>query len=201
MAILKPTQQKIYSFIRDFIEAQDYSPTISEIAAGVGLKSKGVVHRHLQQIIQADLLTLIPNQRRNIRLTETANHHDYSIPLLGKIAAGRPLEAIQSDATINMVDMFIGKNRYALKVVGDSMINDGIFDDDIVICEKTNVAMNGDIVVALIDQQEVTLKRLHQNPEGTITLIPANARLSPMVYQADRVTIQGKFIGLLRLGA
>lgn len=126
-----------------------------------------------------------------------ANH--CTLPLLGKIAAGRPIEAIPNEQELDLTTVFSGNRLYALHVQGDSMIDEGILDGDKVVCEQASVANNGDIVVALIDQENATLKKLQRNNDGTITLIPANASMTPMTYAAERVQIQGKLLGVVRV--
>ncbi len=197
--MLTRAQQKTFEFIQDFILTEQYSPTVDEIANGIGIKSKGVAYRYVKALADAGLIRLIPNRRRNIALVDAPNQA-MALPLVGAIAAGQPIEAIAQQESVDLQALLgYATNRYALKVKGDSMIEEGIFNGDIVICEHCDTANNGDIVVALIDNQEATLKRLQRNRDGTITLIPANAALSPMVYDADRVQIQGRFIGLLRV--
>lgn len=196
--MLTDSQRRVYDFICRFIEQHGYAPKFPEIAKGIGIKSTGVVHRYIQALIDAKLIDYTPHRHRGIRLLQDT-YLAKGIPLLGKIAAGKPIEAIVDDRKLDLETLFNGKNLYALTVKGDSMIDEGIFDGDTVICEKADAANDGDIVVALIDQQEATLKRLKRNSNGTITLIPANAALLPLTYAADRVVIQGIYKGLVRL--
>ena len=198
--MLTLAQRRTYQFIQKFFAEHGYAPTTAEIALGTGIKSKGVAHRYVQALVAAGLLDRIPNRRRNLLLTaksETQSTH--TIPLVGAIAAGSPIEAIPEQECLDVQSLLGGPERYALRVKGDSMVNEGIFDGDIVICERCETAVDGAIVVALIDGQDATLKRLRRNDDDTITLLPANAHLSPLVYTAARVQIQGRFIGLLRL--
>ena len=112
----------------------------------------------------------------------------------------QPIEAIVDHDPINIADIFLGENRYALRVKGDSMIDEGIFDGDIVVCEHARSASNGQIVVAIIDSNQATLKRIYHNPgERTVMLMPENKSLKPMVYPASRVQVQGIYIGLFRI--
>ena len=197
--MLTRSQQKTYEFIQHFIFENGFSPTSSEIAKGIGIKSKGVAHRYVKALCDAGLISVIPNRHRNIQLSEASNAGDMTLPIIGRIAAGQPIEAIQSNETLNVAHTLIGANRYVLQVEGDSMIGDNICNGDYVICEHRKTASDGEIVVALIDNQEATLKRLQRNTDDTITLLPSNPKLSPMVYGADRVHVQGIYIGLLRL--
>ena len=192
--MLTAVQHKTYQFIKKFITKYGYAPTTAEIATGIGIKSRGVVHRYVQALAEKAMIKTTPNRRRNIQLMEAAN----AIPLVGCIAAGQPIEAIPQRETIDVVNIFMGPNRYALKVKGDSMIDDGILDGDVVVCEQRDTADEGEIVVALVDDEEATLKRIYRNPNDTITLMPANAKHLPMVYNNNRVRVQGIFVGLLR---
>ena len=123
---------------------------------------------------------------------------DFRIPLLGRIAAGQPIEAIEDANYLDLAAFFIGPDRYALRVTGESMIDVGILDGDTVILRKQNTANTGDIVVALIDGQEATLKRLGQSVNGVVELMPENAGMSTMRYDASRVSFQGVLVGQLR---
>ncbi len=192
-------QQEVLEFIKKFLKKHNYAPTVMELADGIGVKSKGVVHRYLQALNDQEYIELIPNRHRNIRLVEPPEGTSSMIPLLGKIAAGQPIEAIPNQEELDVSAVFLGADRYALRVQGDSMIDDGIFDGDYVICRHSHTANNGDIVVALVDQEQATLKRFHHNHDQTVTLTPANARFSPMVYESRRVIIQGIFVGLIRV--
>lgn len=197
------SQQRTLRFTKEFIKKNNYAPTVAEIAQGLGIKSRGVVHRNLRALEKAGLIKLTPNRHRNIVLItkqKVADLAKYRLPLIGKIAAGLPIEAIEDADPINLADIFLGENRYALRVKGDSMVDEGIYNDDIVVCQHTNSADNGQIVVALIDQEAATLKRLSRNhQEKTVTLYPANKTLKPITYSASRIEIQGIYIGLFRM--
>ncbi|MDH5368761.1 MAG: transcriptional repressor LexA, partial [Gammaproteobacteria bacterium] len=135
---------------------------------------------------------------RGIRLADDALSNSTTLPLVGRIAAGQPIEAIHNQEEINLTEMFVGKDRYALQIKGDSMIDIGILDGDIVVIEPQNTAQFGDVVVALIDDQEATLKRYKRLKDGRIELSPENQDLQPMIYDASRVKIQGLLVGQLR---
>lgn len=194
--MLTVKQQQVLSFIQSYIKEHQHAPTTKEIADGIGIQSRGVVHRYLKALEAAGYINLLPQRRRNIVLTKPSN--DQRIPLLGQIAAGKPLEAIEQDAYLDMEQLFTGANRYALKVKGDSMIDEGIMDGDIAICYHAHTARENQIVVALIDHQEVTLKRI-QFRHNDVILLPANKEYQPQVYHSKRVVIQGVFIGLIRM--
>ena len=120
------------------------------------------------------------------------------IPLLGRIAAGQPIEAIEGREEINLADFIMNPDRYALQVTGDSMIEAGILDGDTVIIKHQNIADNGDIIVALIDGIEATLKRLKKLPNGMVLLVPENKLMEAISYEAERIQIQGVVVGQLR---
>lgn len=195
MATLR--ERATLDYIKSFVKAHGYSPTMAEIAAGIGIKSRGVVHRYVSALRESGHISITPNKHRNIVLMPDLAQ-DGQLPLLGRIAAGRPIEAIPDRETVDLANIFLQENRYALEVRGDSMIEEGILDGDIVVCQRASTANNGQIVVALVDENETTLKRLRRNKDDTITLLPANADYTAMTYNCDRVKIQGVFVGLLR---
>lgn len=194
---LTPLEQRIYSFIRGVILREDHSPTMTEIGRAVGIASKGTVHRYTQSLIEKGYLQSTGQGWRGIRLTSTPSTLT-TLPLVGRIAAGRPIEAIQNHDEVNVYEMLLGVNRFALRVQGDSMCEAGILDGDTVIVEQRVVASTGDIVVALIDEDEATLKYFKKLPQGKIELIPANAALCPITYDAARIRIQGVVVGQMR---
>ncbi len=197
--MLTLSQQKTYDYIKQYIAERGYSPTTAEIASGIGISSRGVVYRYLKSLVEANKISLTPNRHRNIELISDESVSDYEIPLKGTIAAGEPIDAIEQQDTLSLKQYFNGDSNYALVVRGDSMIEEGIVENDIVICRRSSTADNGDIVVALIDNQEATLKRWHRVEGGNIKLIPANKNLTAKTYPEERITVQGIFIGLLRL--
>jgi len=190
-------QHTTLDFIRAYHAQHGYAPSLAEIALGLGLSSKGSIHRQVQALAEAGHIRLIPGRKRGIELRD-AEETAVTLPLLGRIAAGLPIEAIQGEDTLNLSEFLMGPDRFALRVQGDSMIEAGILDGDTVIIRRRDTAENGDIVVALIDGEEATLKRLRHRPGGLVELIPANARLVPLLYPAARVRIQGVLVGQLR---
>lgn len=197
---MTPIQYKIYQFIHDFIETHGYAPLLKEIAIGVGIspKSKSFISRCVHMLTEKGLLAMESEGRpRNIKLIE--NKHGLILPLVGRIAAGAPIEAIAQVETLDLHELLVAENHFVLEVKGDSMIDEGILDGDKIICKQQQTAMDGDIVVALIDNQNATLKRIYYKSQDDITLMPANSALSPQVYSKKRVQIQGIFVGLLRL--
>jgi repressor LexA len=174
-------------------------PKLQEIAEGIGINSRGVAHRYVQALVDAGFIETDSGKHRGIRLLRPNPHRNEStLPLLGKIAAGKPIEAIPGEDEIDLRDFF-GHNNFAVRVQGDSMIEAGIMDGDTVIIKFCETANDGDIVVALIDETETTLKRFKRSHKGRyIKLLPANKDMDEMVYEADRIRIQGVLIGQLR---
>lgn len=200
---LTQTETKIQDFIRVFIDENGHSPTLKEIGDGVAIKSKGTVHRYVTALKTKGALHHNERQWRGLSLNEAEQPEptsDISLPFLGRIAAGQPIEAIPDIAEININDLLIGKgnSRYMLQIKGDSMVDMGILDGDMVVIERRDHAKNGEIVVALIDEQNATLKRFHIENDGDVLLIPANASLTAQQYAADRVRIQGVLVGQMR---
>lgn len=201
--MLTDSLRKTLEFICSYIKQHGYAPKLPEIAEGIGIQSTGVVHRYVNALQEAGYIMIEPHKHRGIRLLDEnyliqTQLNSHSIPLLGKIAAGRPIEAIPGEDSIEMDQIFPQSDLFALRVQGDSMIEAGILDEDIIVCKATAHANNGQIVVALIDQEEATLKYLYHNKNNTITLMPANKNYSPMIYNAQRITIQGHLVGQLR---
>jgi len=198
--MLSKRQQDTYHFIRDFILRHGNGPVLEEIADGLGIHSRGTAHRYVQALADAGLIEVLAGRHRGIRLTEQADEAQpaYALPLVGRIAAGHPIEAIPGEEHIDLAEFFMGPNRFVLKVQGDSMIEAGIMDGDMVVVEQCNRADDGEIVVALIDNEVATLKTLYKNDDGSLTLKPENSLLPPFRYPADRVLIQGVVVGQMR---
>ncbi len=191
-------EKRILNFIHAFIIKHGHSPTLVEIGTAVDINSKGTIHRYVQNLRNKGMLAQPERGWRGIRLSDDALSNSTTLPLVGRIAAGQPIEAIQNQEEINLSEMFVGKDRYALQIKGDSMIDIGILDGDIVVIEPQNNAQFGDIVVALIDNEDATLKRFKRLKDGSIELSPENQELQPMIYDAARVKIQGILVGQLR---
>ncbi|MCK4951446.1 MAG: transcriptional repressor LexA [Gammaproteobacteria bacterium] len=206
--MLSKREQDAYAFIRDYIAQHEQGPLLDEIAQGLGIRSRGVAHRYVQSLAQKELIELVPGRHRGIQLlhiekdneTTTTRHNPSAttLPLLGNIAAGLPIEAIPHQEEIDLTEFFMGSNRFVLKVQGESMIEAGIMPGDMVIVESRNHAHNGEIVVALIEGEDATLKRLKNNGNGSVTLIPENSSMQPMIFAADQVQIQGVVVGQMR---
>jgi len=195
--VLTDRSREVYDFLGAYIARHGHAPKLREIADHLGIRSRGVVHRYLGTLREQGLITIEPDVTRGVRLCGRRAAPGV-FPLLGRIAAGQPIEAIPDEDEIDLSEFFINHNRFVLRVQGDSMVEDGILDGDMVVVEKRDSADNGEIVVALIDGQEATLKRLQNNRDGSVTLKPANARLSPLRLSASRVRIQGVVVGQFR---
>ena len=191
-------QQEIYEYLQEHLQEFPHPPTLDELCAALGMSSKGSLHKQIQALIEAGLVEPMNNKRRGVRLTHSQEITDSELPMLGYIAAGRPIEAINHQESIQVPDALrTNKPCYVLSVKGDSMIEEGILDGDFIVIEQRSTARNGEIVVALVDGSEATLKRIEQKP-GTVTLHPANSSMSPMTFSPDQVEIQGILVGQMR---
>ena len=194
-------QKQILDFIKQYIDKYGYSPTLGEIAEAIGVSSLATIHEHLQALVTKGVIKKFEGAVRGIEILDqklSSVLKGIELPILGFIAAGQPIMTYTDpDATIKVApSMVSGKKRsYVLQVKGDSMIEDGILDGDHVIIEEQNIASDGDIVVALLENGLATLKRFFKEPTR-IRLEPANSSMSP-IYATD-VKIQGKCVGVIR---
>ena len=226
--MLTEKQQKLLQYITDQVSKLGISPSFDEMKDALGLKSKSGIHRLVGALEERNFIRRLANRARAIEILRNAdgskyvnnmsNHHKLirssfgsatshssstgtaNIALWGKIAAGKPIDAISTpnyniDVPISMLGN--AEEHYALEVDGDSMIEAGILDGDTALIEKCNTARDGDIVVALVDRDESTLKTLYKR-SGEIHLQPENKDFKTQIYSADRVVVQGRLVGLLR---
>jgi len=204
MAITR-RQRQVYDFIADFVQKNGYSPSYDEIRMGLELNSLATVHKHITNLEKKGLLRRDYNRSRSIDLLQPKGRlkqvmslsTNMVLPLVGRIAAGRPIEAVENPETISLADFVRSKEVFVLEVRGESMQDEHILSGDYVLVEKTKSAHNGDIVVALVQGSEATLKRLYREGE-TIRLQPSNAAMQPLIVPADAVEVQGRVIGVLR---
>ena len=204
MAITK-RQRQVYDFISDFVQRNQYSPSFEEIGEGLGLSSLATVHKHISNLEKKGLLSRDYNRSRSIDLLPPKGRLKLAmsvstgmvLPVVGRIAAGQPIEAVQHQETISLADFVRSKDVFVLEVRGDSMQDEHILSGDYVLVEKTKIAHNGDIVVALIDGSDATLKRFYREGDK-IRLQPSNVRMKPIIVHAAGVEIQGRVIGVLR---
>lgn len=196
---LTKRQREIYDYLRDFLESHGYAPSLEEIARHFGLSSVATVHEHLSNLQDKGLLRRDPNRSRAVELTRPSLASAVELPLLGRVAAGSPIEAISDEETIAVPENLLGRGEtYVLRVSGDSMVDEHIADGDYVIVERRDIARNGERVIALIDGESATLKTLFREPDGKIRLQPASDRHAPQYYEAERVRVQGVVVGVLR---
>ncbi len=192
-------QKEVLDAIEAFVERHGYAPSLEEIGRSLKLSSVSTVHKHLTNLQRKGLLSREWNRGRSVTVTPPAAPAGaVEIPLLGTVAAGAPIEAVANPDTITVPVELIGRRRaFALKVKGDSMIDEHICDGDTVILEARDTARGGETVVALVRGQDATLKKYYRDG-AKIRLEPANAKLQPIVVPEDQVRIQGVVIGVIR---
>jgi len=202
-------QRQVYDFLAHFVDENGYSPSFEEIGEGLGLSSLATVHKHISNLEEKGLLKRDYNRSRSIDLLKPrgrmkqvlagsgAAGSGLTLPLMGRIAAGRPVEALENPESISLADFTRSKDVYVLQVTGESMQDEHIVNGDYVLVEKTNTARDGEIVVALVNGSDATLKRLFRQGDK-IRLQPSNVAMAPMVVPAVAVQVQGRVIGVLR---
>ncbi len=197
-------QRQILDFISQYIQKNGSSPTLQEIADTMGLSSLATVHEHLQALVKKGLIRRYEGAVRGIEILDEKINSALAgveIPLIGYIAAGEPIEAIENPmetVTVSADMVSQSKRCYVLQVKGDSMIKEGIFDGDYVVIQHQDTALNGDIVVALLNNEFATLKSFFNEGNGRIRLQPANDEMDPIYANAEEVKIQGKVTGVIR---
>jgi repressor LexA len=204
--VLTKRQKEVLNYLVTAINKNGYSPSFEEIARNMKLSSLATVHKHLATLERKGFIRRGYNQSRSIEVTQlpqpvrqqVLDRHVVELPLAGRIAAGRPLEAIEEDEAISLADFARGEKTFVLQVKGESMRDDHILDGDYIVVEQTQVANPGEIVVALVRGDEATVKRFYREAGGKIRLQPANANMSPIVVPAHDVRIQGRVVGVLR---
>ena len=200
-------QKELMDYLVDFIRQQGYSPSFEEIASGLGLASLATVHKHIQALQAKQYLKRNHNHSRSLEVCERffkeqAAHRIHSdggsVPLLGRIAAGRPVEAIPNTEVLHFADFAGNQDTFALEVRGDSMIEDHICSGDFVLVEKSSSVRNGEIVVALVGGSEATLKRYYLESDGRVRLQPANATMNPIFVDPADLNVQGRVLAVMR---
>ncbi len=196
---LTPRQAEILAFITEYAEERGYAPTLQEIGARFGLSSVATVHKHVAHLVEKGYLKRERrNASRDIAVVD-GNAGLAQVPLLGTVAAGLPIEAVAEQEEITLPESWLGRGRtYALRVRGDSMIEEQIRDGDTVVVEARETARNGETVIALVDGESVTLKQFHRESGGRVRLQPANPAVPVLILPEERVRIQGVVIGVLR---
>ncbi len=201
-------QKQVLDMIASFVEVNGYSPSYQEIAAAMGLASLATVHKHITALEAKHYLKRTYNQSRSLDLAPKYFQEErrrqgalppvLEVPLAGRIAAGAPVEAVAGRETLNLTEFLGDRDLFALEVRGDSMIDDHICDGDLVLVERTPLARDGDIVVALTDGGETTLKRFFRESETMARLQPANAAMEPIIVPLAGLKIQGRVLAVLR---
>jgi repressor LexA len=201
-------QKEVLDFIAEFVSENGYSPSYEEIAHGLDLASLATVHKHISALEGKDYLRRSYNQSRSIELSPVyleelrrravVARGAIEVPLAGQIAAGAPVETYENQDTLSFSDFAGEKDTYALEVRGDSMIEDHIMSGDFVLVQKTEQVRDGDVVVALIDGAETTLKRFYREPDNMVRLQPANSDMEPIMVPSANIAIQGKLLAVLR---
>jgi len=206
---LTPRQKEVLDFLVEYTERNGFSPSFEEIAAGLQLASLATVHKHITALEQKGYLKRRYNESRSIEVSpeyrmaererlQTQRGGQMEVPLLGRIAAGAPVESVPSPEALSFSDFAGSADTYALQVRGDSMIEDHICSGDYVLVERAANVRDGEIVVALVDGLETTLKRFYREPEGMVRLQPANSAMDPIRVPGEHVELQGRVLAVLR---
>jgi repressor LexA len=192
-------QREIYDYICSFVSSNGYSPSLEEIGANFNLSSVATVHKHVQHLVDKRFLRKAWNRSRSVEPVEPPTTGTVSLPLLGYVAAGNPIEAVEVEETLDVPANLVPRRgqSFALRVRGNSMIEDQICDGDTVIVESRNEARNGETVVALIRGEEATLKKFYQRG-STVRLQPANSTMEDIIVPAQDLEIRGVVCGLVR---
>ena len=198
---LTKRQKEILDFIHGFIDEHGYAPSFEEIAKAFGYSSLATVHEHLSNLERKGYIRKSYNESRSIEMMpEEGTTSALDLPLLGAVAAGLPIEAIQDRESLSVpMDMVRpGKDNFVLKVEGNSMIDEHIRDGDYIVVSSQPTAVDGEVVVALVGGDSATVKKLYREPGNRIRLQPANPGMDPIVVDADDVEVQGVVVGLIR---
>jgi repressor LexA len=199
MQPLTKRQREILDYLNEFITQFGYAPSLEEIGRRFGLSSLATVHKHLTNLQDKGFIRRAWNRSRSVELVPTRmGERALDLPLLGYVAAGVPIEAVVSNETVTVPEDLVGtRDTYALRVRGDSMIDEQIRDGDLVVVEDRQMAHNGEMVIALLEGSEVTLKKFYRE-NGHIRLQPANDAIAPIIVEADDVQVQGVVVGVMR---
>ncbi|MBL8193901.1 MAG: transcriptional repressor LexA [Blastocatellia bacterium] len=196
--IISEKQRQVYDFIVKFVKTEGHSPMIRDIARHFGFSSPATVHKYLVALEAAGMIVRGKRNALVQLLPEEHNSEAIDIPLLGKIAAGRPIDVIAQEEAISIPKEMLGRSRtYALRVVGDSMIDEHIADGDLIIVEHCQQAQNGQTVVALVNDSSATVKKIFFD-KGQVKLQPANTKYQPLMLDPTQVKVQGRVIGVMR---
>jgi repressor LexA len=196
---LTKRQREILDYLNEFIQQHGYAPSLEEVGRRFGLSSLATVHKHLTNLQEKGFIKRAWNRSRSVELVQSrTGGRAIELPLLGFVAAGSPIEAIATAESITVPEDLVGKrDTYVLRVRGESMIDEQIRDGDFVIVEDRKTAENGEMVIALLGNSDVTLKKFYRE-NGLVRLQPANPSMQPIVVNADAVQVQGVVIGVMR---
>jgi repressor LexA len=199
MMPLTKRQREILDYLNEFIQRHGYAPSLEEIGRKFSLSSLATVHKHLTNLQEKGFIKRAWNRSRSVELVLTrAAGRAVELPMLGYVAAGMPIEAVASNETISVPEDLVGRrDTYVLRVRGSSMIDEQIRDGDFVIVEDRKTAENGEMVIALLDGRDATLKKFYREHEN-IRLQPANPTMNPIIVPADAVQVQGVVVGVMR---
>jgi repressor LexA len=198
MALTK-RQKQILDYLDSFIEVNGYSPSFEEIADSFGYSSLATVHEHLTNLERKGYLRKDYNKSRSLELVPSEGTLAEELPLLGLVAAGLPIEAIEQNETLAVPhDMLRGGSNFVLRVRGDSMVDEQIRDGDYIVVQSRQTAENGEMVVALVHGDSATVKKFYRERDGRIRLQPANETMQPMYFPAEEVQIQGIVVAVIR---
>lgn len=198
---LTKRQKEILDYIESFIDRRGYAPSFEEIAEEFGYSSLATVHEHLSNLERKGYIRKSYNESRSIELVRSdRGPPSVELPLLGRVAAGLPIEAVTDRESLAVPPDMVRRHRenYVLRVEGNSMIEEQIRDGDYIVVQAQATAEDGEMVVALVDGESATVKKLYREPGGRIRLQPANATMEPIIVDADAVQIQGIVVGVIR---
>jgi repressor LexA len=199
MTTLTKRQKQLLDYVEQYINERGYAPTLQETGNYFGLSSLATVHKHLRNLEHKGYIKRRHNHSRALEVAARRKRGGaQELPLLGQVAAGAPIEAVESQDTINVPEEFIRRdNTFCLRVRGESMVDEGIRDGDYIIVEGRDMATNGETIVALING-EATVKKYYREQDGLIRLQPANATMQPIMVTEGDLQVRGVVVGLMR---
>lgn len=198
MASPTPRQRQVLEFVEGFTREHGFAPSLEEIAEHMGFSSVSNAHQHVTALIRRGLLRRDPNRPRSLEVVHPADEVR-ELPLLGYVAAGEPIEVAEQQEAFSLCPEMLRRGDYVLQVRGDSMIDEQIRDGDYIVVRAQETARNGQVVVALIGGSAATVKRFYRERRGRVRLQPANPALTPLLYKAAEVVIQGVVTGVIRV--